>query len=540
MNAVESLLSRLQLPGDVMQRARDKNIVKIMTLRNLSEGELRELVDGNEMNFQTLSNAINTNRTTVNQAQPMRTVAPAPLGRGPEDDIRGGDGFPRGRGGRGRGGAGYRGRSGADAPGDFIQNNRGGFRGGRGGYRGRGDGSDMMPRSASDGNGRYPSDGSGFGPRYGGSGSGMRPELSKNCAKDIEIPFDMVKWLLADHAKQLLAIHHKYNTSNSKIEKPTATCETLTVTVYGPTQEAVEGAAADIFVIVGVAGQQRKAARADYFVNELHCNEATVTAACVANTRNKACSSTTGDSATLSDAVMKRLVGTFLFEKPSEVKHFSTALASSDKEKVDQLVKCAEKLKGGQVIIFAEPDRVEELEKNNRFVRAFGKATPIVFIQPKLSKEERMVRLMTFKNGAVNDKGVRTRVLVTTNDYAKLARKIEIPFVNFVVHFTVPRSRENYLLQTGCVGRNGYPGVSLMFYQSAVDEMHTALSKDFALIDFTADVFGEAAEGLKYDTEAESLTPASVDPPENWRELLAKEKAEKEAAKTAKAAAKSA
>lgn len=226
--------------------------------------------------------------------------------------------------------------------------------------------------------------------------------------------------------------------------------------------------------------------------------------------------------------------------KPHEVTRFTTIVASTDKEKIDILQKCAAKLKAPQVIIFAEPERVKEMEKNNRVLRAFG--VHAVYIHREVEKSERMRRLEEFKKGSPNpvtsESDKKARVLVATQDYAKLARKTVIPYVNFVVHFTMPKGKEAYLLQANCTGRDGRKGTDLIFCQPFDIEAQRDLHKDFTFEDFSEEAFGKVAAELEYDSFSKNLTPEDAEPPANWKELLEIEKAEKEAKKAEKAAAK--
>lgn len=504
-NAVEILIQRLKLHESVAQRARERGIDKIVTLRGLTPSELMA-VAGDEISFHILRDAL-TNRggASAPAAADGQRLGPAPVSRLPDDEFRDG-----GRGGRGRGGRGGRGGS------------RGGFEN-QDGFRGRGRG------------GRGGFNNPNRPPRENMGDEGVRrPELSKDFSDEIEVPYDSVKWLLAEHCKRLMAVHHKHSTSNSKIDRPTVMSDTFTFTLYGPSEEAVRLAKADIYQIVGINSQDRERLRFNYAVNQLKYNQETVTAAVVANIRNK------GTPLHLSDAVMQRLASSFVFEKPHEVTRFTTIIASSDKEKIDILQKCAAKLKAPQVIIFAEPDRVKEMEKNNRVLRAFG--VHAVYIHREVEKSERMKRLEEFKKGSPNPNPAEgdkmARVLVTTQDYAKLARKTEIPYVNFIVHFTMPKGKEAYLLQTNCTGRNGHKGVDLIFCQPFDLEAQRDLHKDFNFTDFQEEAFGKVAAELDYDSFSNSITPANAEPPENWKELIEKERLEKEAKKAEKAAAK--
>jgi len=494
MSGVQALLCRLGLEN-LAPAFEAKGIEKVLVLRKLPAEELRALCS-DEASFNKILDAI------ANRGAPA-AQHPAPVGMGasarlPEES----DGRPRGRGARG----------------------------------GRGRGFDNDLRG---GRGAAPRGGRGFGGRGARYGDGMpqandnprpRPtEVLRNHEVTVEIsPPELVGVLMAHDCRRLLSIHLKYGTSNDKIDKERdGGGMSVSMVLYGPTEEAVQAAKEEVMREVGIFKKERQDERFQYGLHELQHNLKSVATICAANTRNQ------GAAYQLSDKAIKALVTSFRFQEQNNITNFTCSSATNDKDKTDLLSECVNKMKGAHVIIFAEPERVKEMSKSGRCQRAF-KTANIAFMHRDVPKAERMQMLEDFKNGKENEDGVRTRVLVTTQDYAKLARKIEIPFVNFVVHFTVPKSPEYFLLQNNCCGRNGKPAVSILFCLSNDADSLVALRNSFTFSDFTQPDFERASKGLIYDTVAAPLTTAEADPPANWRELLDEEKAEKEAKKKAK------
>lgn len=495
MSGVHALLHRLGL--ETLAPAFDaKGIDKVLVLRKLPADELRALC-ADEAAFNKILDAIN-NRGAASSQQPAPVGMGATSARLPEEA----DGRPRGRGARG----------------------------------GRGRGFDNDLRG---GRGAAPRGGRGFGGRGARYGDGMpqvndnprpRPaEVIRNHEVTVEIsPPELVGVLMAHDCRRLLSIHLKYGTSNDKIDKERdGGGMSVNMVLYGPTEEAVQAAKEDVMREVGIFKKERQDERFQYGLHELQHNLKSVATICAANTRNK------GAAYQLSDKAIKALVSSFRFQEQNNITNFTCSSATGDKDKFDLLGECVSKLKGAQVIIFAEPERVKEMSKSGRCQRAF-KTQNVAYMHRDVPKEERMQMLEDFKKGTDNDDGVRCRVLVTTQDYAKLARKIEIPFVNFVVHFTVPKSPEYFLLQNNCCGRNGKPAVSVLFCLSNDADSLVALRGSFTFSDFSLPDFERAAKKLVYDTVSEPLTSAEADPPANWKDILEAEKAEKEAKKKAK------
>lgn len=517
MNAVESLLTRLNM-SEALPAFRAMGIDRILSLRHLPEDQLRKAVPNDEQR-QKLVEAIQT-RGNAQRAAPA--AAPQPPRYNEEDAGR-----PHHEGGRG--GYGGRGRGG-----------RGGFSGPRpqeGGPAGR-----RVCRQFMTADGckfadscKYSHDPE-MGKREAEEGAPVRSH--ENAPRDgysetINIPADTLKFLLGCRADRLRHINEMCNTTNGKIERPSEFSEQFPFTFYG-TPENVARAKNELLKAVGLKNSADQRARFEYANSELSMNQRSVSLLAAVNLRHK------GSNLELSENVLKQVIGTFRFEEPQKITHFWANTNQSDKEKFDLVAKIVAQIKGVQAIVFAEPPRVQAMgEMPAKTSRAFNGVKPH-FITREMSKKDRMEALEAFKNGEENEHGVKQRLLVTTTDYAKLARKTLMPYVNLVFHFTVPKTLEFYLLQSMLVGRHGTHGASVLFVNSfevsTFREWQSSIT--FEELKDLPRGFAAMADALRYDTKAEPLTTAAADPPVNWRELLEKEVAEKEAKKAAKAAGK--
>ena len=195
--------------------------------------------------------------------------------------------------------------------------------------------------------------------------------------------------------------------------------------------------------------------------------------------------------------------------------------SSSDKDKLEMVSKIVSQLSGVQAILFCDQKRVEEMCKGSqRIARHFNGVEP-QFVYRQLSKEERLTALEKFKKGVANEKGVKQRLLVTNEDYAKLARKTVIPYVNLVINFSVPRTEEYYVLQSQVAGRHGTIGASFLCVSSHEETAFRELETNIQFERFEEeDHFRATAMELSYDTETNPLTPEDADPPADWREHL--------------------
>jgi hypothetical protein len=352
--------------------------------------------------------------------------------------------------------------------------------------------------------------------------------------EEISVPWDSVKLLLGNKAEKLNKINYRCGTTNSRIEKPEAYHQTFSFDLRG-TPEGVRRAKAEIEHFVGITSAKNREARFQYANHELERNCLSVEYLCAANVKHQ------GTPLELSSTVLQRVARTFRFQHEPKVTQFwKLSSNGTDKDKFEMLMPLVKQMKGVQAIIFAEPNRVEEMAKRaKQTAEAFGVKNP-QFVHRKLSKEERMRALEAFKQGELNENGVIQRVLVTNSDYAKYARKVLIPYVNLVLHFSMPKTKEVYLHQTHCTGRNNHEGVSVLFITphdaTAQKEWSTALD----LKDLTDRGFDEALRTIAYDTKENPLTSPNADPEANWRESWEKEQVEKAAAKAAYKAEKAA
>lgn len=343
--------------------------------------------------------------------------------------------------------------------------------------------------------------------------------------EEISVPWDSVKLLLGNKAEKLHRINFTYGTSNSRIEKPEAFHQTYSFDLKG-TPEGVKKAKAEIEQFVGITSAKNREARFQYANHELERNRLSVEYLAAANVKHQ------GTPLELSPTVLQRVARTFRFQHEPKVTQFWTLSTNgTDKDKFETLMPLVKQFKGIQCIIFAEPKRVEEMAKRSKqTAEALGVKNP-QFVHRNLSKEERMKALEAFKQGELNEFGVRQRVLVTSNDYAKYARKVLIPHVNLVLHFSMPKTKEIYLHQTNCTGRNNHEGISLLFITHHDATLQKEWSSALELRELTGRLFEEAVRKVAYDTETEPLTSGKADPDPNWREQWEREKAEKAAAK---------
>lgn len=492
MSAVESLFVRLNLSA-YYPAFRDKGINKIVHLRHLNQDQLKELIadDGAR---KTLTDAV------TRQAEP-----PAPAGTAPQrynDDNE-----PRSQ------------RS----------------------SRREGERRPRPKRTCRD----FFDSGCGYGDecrfshdveqhRAEGAAQSQAPLTKETYSETISVPWDSVKLLLANKAEKLNRINVRCGTTNSRIEKPEAFHQTFSFDIRG-TPEGVRKAKAEIEHFVGITSAKNREARFHYANNELQRNEIAVSYLCAGNVKNQ------GTPCELSATVLQRVAQTFRFQHAPKLTQFWTLSSNgTDKDKFDTLMPLVKHFKGIQAIIFAEPKRVEEMAKRaKQTAEALGVSNP-QFVHRNLSKEDRMKALEAFKKGEVNEHGVKQRVLVTNNDYAKYARKVLIPYVNIVIHFSIPKTKEVYLHQTMCTGRNGHEGVSLLFITHHDATTQKEWSAALPLRELSVREWEGAVRNVDYDTEQASLTAPNADPEDNWREVLEQEQKEKAAAKAAKAANKAA
>ena len=524
MNAVETLLTRLSI-SEAIPAFRKLGIEKIVQLRGLTPEQLKDAVPNEDVRGKLLE-AINNRGSTQQKLGPAAINTQPPRYHEDESGGRGGGDGGRGnnRGRGGRGGSGY-----ARRPDNA---------GGEGGAPGKSrvcrqffspEGSckygDQCKYSHDPEQHKKEVENGGGLPA---TRSGDHPTRAAY-SEVFEVPSDTVKFLLGNKAEKLRQIHELCHTSNEKFEKPTVFAETIPFTIFG-TPENVARAKAEILKAVGVKNQEDQKARFEFANNELQFNLRSVSLLAAANIRNQE-----APGLALSESVLQRVIGTFRFEEKQQIHHFWSFSSISDKEKLEEVGKIVGQMKGVQAILFTESNRVVDMSKNpGRTARAFHGVKPH-FMTREMDKKERMEALEAFKNGEPNEHGVRQRLLVTTVDYAKFARKTLIPFVNLVIHFSMPKTKEIYLVQSLCAGRKNTHGASLIFVTAHDNPTFKEWEQSMKFEDLKEEqAFARIVPSFVYDTVSNPLTTAEADPPANWRELLQKEADEKLAKKASK------
>ncbi|KAK7195278.1 KH domain containing protein [Novymonas esmeraldas] len=515
-NAVEALLVRLDM-GYLIPVFQGMGVDRIVSLRKMPEDALAKLIP-DAAQRETLLESIKSRGSLqsrraappAGQSHPPRS-ADADFGRGGNEEGQGGS---AGRGGRG----------------------------GRGGGRGVGRGT---PTPNGEEAGRvcrhvFTTDGCKYGEkcRYSHdesdrhraqevpAGSGMaqrsveRPPPNFKYSCEVPVPTERLKFLLGSQGNNMKVINETCGTYNERFDHvDEKEEEVFTIRLLGGTQEAVDKAKEMLLLSAGVTRGEEKKDRFQYAVNELDANThaARLLAAC--NSKNK------DTPRHLSDAILRNIISSFNFVRPQEVRHFYMHTSNSDKDKLEMVSKIVSQLKGVQAILFCDQKRVEEMCKGSqRIARHFNGVEP-QFVYRQLSKEDRMAALERFKVGVTNENGVRQRLLVTNEDYAKLARKTVIPYVNLVISFSVPRAEEFYVLQSQVAGRQGTIGASFLCVNTYDETLLRELEKNIRFERFEdEDDFRMTAVDLSYDTEEHPLTPEDADPPSDWREHINEKK----------------
>lgn len=422
---------------------------------------------------------------------------------------------------------------------------------GRGNYRGRGNrnDSDENDRNNRSGNGKRPyaprpcrmfftEKGCPFGEkcRYSHEDPGAAGGVPPSCgavmehyqmlkdydrfSEEITVPAHRVRYLIGVHGSKMKEINEKYKVRNEPFNISHMTEGNISFRIFGSTAESVEAAKNEIAIVAGLVKDDKMKHRFQHVVNELELNTNAARVLCAANTYNK------DKSFHLSDSILRSIISTFRFLPRQQIEHFYIQTGISDKEKLEMLSRLVAQMNGVQAIIFCEAKRVQAMSAGGfRISRCMNHVKP-QFVYPAMPKEERMEALEEFKKGTPNEHGILQRLLVTTSDFAKLARKSDIPFVNFVVHFSPPKSEEFYALQSNVVGRCGAVGASILcLAEGKTDEYFKELEKSIQFKPLTqSEEFGETAVRFKYDTVNEPLTPEGAIPPSNWRETMGESK----------------
>jgi len=346
--------------------------------------------------------------------------------------------------------------------------------------------------------------------------------------ENVTIHADMVKFLLKDGGKAIGAIHRQYHTSNERIKNLAAFEEYVTFAVRGQ-KENVQNAIKAIEHVIGIEGQQRREARYKYASQELEYNLRSIDYLVAGNLKNR------GTPLELSPASLLSIAQTFRFTEPPKIKHFVVYAGVTDREKNEKLAPLLKGFKAIQGMLFVAHNRVEEMEKRASATKAAFRDVAPTFVHREYNKEDRMKQFEEFKKGTgVTDDGLVQRLLVTTNDFAKLARKVPIPFANLVVHFNAT-DKETYAHQMNCTGRRGKTGISLLVASIEFSkELIEGLKKDNEIVildgsQASTSAWNQAVSEVGYDATNAPLTEKEDYPGENWQEDLKKQK-EKEAA----------
>ncbi|KPI85158.1 hypothetical protein ABL78_5783 [Leptomonas seymouri] len=516
-NAVDALLMRLGMPEEI-PTFQALGVDRIVTLRKMSEEALREAVPDDakrQLLFESITSRghLQARRAGQPSGQPHPPrSADAEFSRGGYEEGRGGFAPRGGRGGRG---------------------------GGRGGRGGRGAGGDVQDGDSAARVCRhfYSKEGCKYGDkcRYShdpddhdhgqeaplGSGMAQRtvdkpaPPPNYKCSVEVEIPTESIKYLLGSQGINIKYINETCGTYNERFEHVDEKNETFKLRLLGSSEEAVNKAKEMVLLSVGAKREEEKKDRFQYAVNELDANTQAARLFVACNVKNK------DTPRYLSESILRNVISSFHFVRPQEVRHFYMYTSSNDKDKLEMVSKIVSQLSGVQAILFCNQKRAGEMCKGSqRIARHFNSVEP-QFVYRQLSKEERMTALEKFKTGVVNENGVKQRLLVTNEDYAKLARKITIPYVNLVINFSVPYTEEYYVLQSQVAGRHGTIGASFLCVSSYEEAAFRELEKNIHFERFEdEDHFRATAVELSYDTEANPLTPEDADPPADWREHL--------------------
>lgn len=514
-NAVDSLLIRLGM-AEVIPTFQALGLDRIISLRKMSESALRDAVPDDakrKLLIESITSRGNLQRrpeAPSGQQHPPRT-ADAEMARGGYEEGRGGFAPRGGRGGRGggRGGRGGRGAGGEMQDGDDVS------RACRHYFSKEGCKYGENCRYSHDENDRNRA------PEMpAGSGMAQRtvdkpPPPNYKFSIEVEVPTERIKFLLGGQGNTIKVINEQCGTYNVRFDHIDEKQETFTIRLLGPNDESVNKAKDMLLLSSGVKREEDKKDRFQYAVNELDANTRAVRLFAACNVKNK------DTPRHLSDTILRNVVSTFVFARPQEVRHFYMNTSSADKDKLEMVSKIVSQLSGVQAIVFCDQKRVEKMCKGADFIARHFNGVEPQYLYRELSKEERLTALEKFKNGVVNENGVKQRLLVTNEDYAKLARKTVIPYVNLVISFSVPRTEEYYVLQSKVVGRSGTIGASFLCVNTYEEAAFRELEKNIQFERFEEeDHFRATAFELSYDTVENPLTPEDADPPADWREHL--------------------
>lgn len=526
-SAIFTFLNRLQL-GKYADKFKERDITRVVTLRQLSPNEFKAIVPDDEDRSKIMA--------SMTQRGQIRGRGNGGVQNHHQDVYRSNSppqhgGYNYHEGGRGRGRGRGRGSNNYNNNGDRRYNNNNTNTNNNNAASGEGSSHSRPCRLFFSSSGcRY-----GENCRYSHeaveTASGCPPScepllehhLTLNdmppFSEEITVPAERIKFLIGIHGRKMKEINEKHKVSNDLNTTGNGPLAEgfITFKIHGSSAESVGAAKTDILGAVGLLNEEKKKDRFLYAVNELEIYVNAARYLCASNTANK------GTPHHLSDRILRNIISTFRLVPPPTVKHFYINTGMGDKDKLDSLSKFVAQMNGVQAIIFCEANRVTEMSKGAaRISRSMNNVAPI-FVYPSMAKEERMTALEAFKEGVPNSLGIRQRLLVTTADYAKLSQKCEIPYVNFVVHFSLPKNDEFYALQSNVVGRSGTVGASILCVCPTVTksaEKFSGLQQNIAFTELDSEEsFSSTAGQLSYETVDLPMSSTEAYPPTNWREM---------------------
>eukprot|EP01059_Diplonema_ambulator_P033417 TRINITY_DN6975_c0_g2_i1.p1 TRINITY_DN6975_c0_g2~~TRINITY_DN6975_c0_g2_i1.p1 ORF type:complete len:499 (+),score=198.67 TRINITY_DN6975_c0_g2_i1:182-1678(+) len=469
MNAVDSLLTRLKLT-QYIEIFRDRNITNPKMLRALSDSEFASLIP-DEQDREEFKKALAGGMVPVS----------APQGRDSYgDDHHDHDAYEKrrhhGKGG-GKGGKGHHG---------MYDNFSGGERKGgkKGGYH---------HNNYDRGERNYP---------YNDDIPVENPDVLQI---EVRIPTFTVPFLLANKAAKLNHINHKYGTTNSRINKPEASDQSseTTFSLFGH-PDVVEKAKNEIEKLVGIERRNKSEQR---FQEALLGRTKMVTSLLYALNARRL---TAGAETALKAETIPEHVSQFLFCSPySHIQQFYINVTEKPRSKVDTLGKILHSVTTCQALVFCSNHKhiSDLLEKRIKPEQLSGLKPE--FLVPTMDKDAREVILKKFEDGTgphdkityekkKDDKGKegakeeeyvpkeieengfatnKNRLLITSDDYARFARKNPIPYVSLVFCYDAPKTKESYLYRIGCCGRGGKRGVAITLIGPNEQETITQLQR---------------------------------------------------------------
>ena len=359
----------------------------------------------------------------------------------------------------------------------------------------------------------------------------------------VTVPASRIRVLLANKADHLSRINRKYNVINSKISKPVeGFVDNISFTLYG-TKEAIRGAKAEIEHIAGVEKEREAQNRLEYLLHEPERNLRAMEYLALANIRHQ------GTELELSESLLKRIASYLRYKKLfQQLQEYYIVLPPYDSKRINLLDKLLAHMEGKvQGIVFCHSSKIKvvvDIGRRSAGVPFMGGLSPVVLSPPVgqndtvVQKVERMEALEQFKNGVFSERpsgDCLQRLLVTTDDYARYARKVDVPYVNLIFHYTFPRTKEAYLLRCQLLGRGeATKGFSFMFVTEEELSMVKELQELTSLKEMKEEslnlLLPRVAEELQCETKEEKIVSYDHVEPcgSNWREEIYQRAQEKQ------------